>query len=408
MTNQANMLPLQGYRIADFTQYVAGPSGTLQLAEMGAEVIKVEFAPGGDPTRRMPFAREGRSTQYVQHNRGKKSICLDLRTVEGRKILANLAASCDVFVQNSTPGVVERMGLSYENLRAINPRIIMCSISAFGPEGSLATAPGFDWCGGAYAGAMSLIGNRDGAPTPPQMGLGDVATGSHAFSAIVCALLHRERTGEGQHIDVSLLDTWCHMLESAIGIASVAGSDYEPSRNSGHDPRLAACGTFKGVDKYFIILAPMDAQFARVCEAFGHPEIMEDVRFNSMEARSENLQAVDALIRQWMQSASSDDEIEALLTRHRVPAAPILSIREAIAHPHLRERGTIRRVHDRLLGDFDVPGMPIRSTALGAPRDLEAPTLGEHNLEVLTEVLGYAPEEARSLEEAGILQRGDA
>jgi crotonobetainyl-CoA:carnitine CoA-transferase CaiB-like acyl-CoA transferase len=405
MTSQ---LPLQGYRVADFTQYVAGPSGTHQLAEMGAEVIKVEFAPGGDPTRRMNVVRDGRSTQYVQHNRGKKSLCVDLKTLEGRKILADLAATCDVFVQNATPGVVERMGVSYESLKAINPRIIMCSISAFGPEGPLATAPGFDWCGGAYAGAMSLIGNRDGAPTPPQMGLGDVATGSHAFAAIVCALLHRERTGEGQHIDVSLLDTWSHMIESAIGIASVAGRSGEPTRNGGFDPVLAACGTYKGVDKYFIILAPFDGQFGRLCEAFGHPEIMTDARFSSMEARSTNKDAVDELIEGWMRAASSDDELTALFTRHQVPAAPILSIREAIAHPHLRDRGTIRRIHDRVLGEFEVPGMPIRSTALGAPRELEAPALGEHNAEVLTQLLGYSPDEVGRLEAAGILRRAES
>ncbi|HYR79975.1 MAG TPA: CoA transferase, partial [Candidatus Dormibacteraeota bacterium] len=205
---------LDGYKVLDFSQIVAGPTCTLMLAEMGAEVIKVEMAPAGDPSRGAQVLINGRSGYFVQHNRGKKGICVDLKTPEGLAIIKELIAQTDVMVENFAPGVIGRLGLDYDSVSRLNPKIVMCSISAFGQHGPLANEPGFDYLGAAYAGIVSMGGEPDGAPMVIMTAIGDVSTGAHAMGAICAALLYRERTGRGQHLDLSLLDTYFHYHEA--------------------------------------------------------------------------------------------------------------------------------------------------------------------------------------------------
>ncbi|HVC44126.1 MAG TPA: CoA transferase [Candidatus Binataceae bacterium] len=397
---------LDGYKVLDFTQFVAGPTVTLMMAEMGAEVIKIEAAPAGDPTRIWPVMKEGRSGYFVQHNRGKQSLCLDAKSAEGAAILKELVSKVDVIVENFAPGVIARLGLGYEAVSKINPRVVMCSVSAFGQTGPLAHEPGFDWCGAAYGGILYMIGMPDGQPIAPTTAIGDVSTGVHALSAIACALLYRERTGKGQYLDCALLDTYFNYHEASVQLQSLSGGGIRPKRTGSHATYTAPAGIFRGREKYFIIFAQMDHMWAKLCALMGRPELAADPRFADNTGRVKNLGDIVTIIEGWIRSMPSDDAAMAALRESRIPMAPILSLEEAMAHPHLRQRGTVRRVRDRTLGEFDLPGFPLRFSAFPGTLELQAPTLGEHNAAVLGRYLGYTPERVGALEAQGVLRRG--
>jgi crotonobetainyl-CoA:carnitine CoA-transferase CaiB-like acyl-CoA transferase len=235
---------LDGYKILDFTQFVAGPTVTRLLAEMGAEVIKVELAPGGDPLRTMYVFKDGRSSLFVQHNRGKMSLCLNAKSAAGREILTDLVRRVDVIVENFTPGAIVRLGLGYEVVSRINPRVIMCSISGFGQNGPLADKPGFDTLGASYAGVIDMNGSADGAPCPPGAAIGDVTAGLNGAASIGFALLHRERTGRGQYLDISLLDTYFHCHDFSVQAFSASGGAIQA--HGAQRSRLCACGRLRG------------------------------------------------------------------------------------------------------------------------------------------------------------------
>jgi crotonobetainyl-CoA:carnitine CoA-transferase CaiB-like acyl-CoA transferase len=405
MSTDTPMGVLDGYKVLDFTQYVAGPTVTLMMAEMGAEVVKVELAPGGDKTRLAPMQVNGRSGYYVQHNRGKKSLCVDPKSPDGLAILKALVARVDVVVENFAPGVIGRMGLGWETVKSINPRAIMCSVSAFGQTGPLSSQPGFDTLGAAYAGITSMGGEPDGPPYVVMAAIGDVSTGAHAMGAIACALLYRERSGRGQYLDLSLLDTYFHYHEASVQIHSLSKGAYKPMRSGLHNFYLAPVGVFKAQKGHIIIMCPMDHIFALLCNAMGRPELARDPRFIDNDSRVKNCPSLVDEIEAWIASLPSDAAALAAMREHRVPCAPVLTVEEAVNHPHLRERGTIRKVHDRILGEFELPGFALRFSDFPAPLDLEAPFLGEHNAEVLGDYLGYSPEQVADLERRGVLRR---
>ena len=397
---------LDGYKVLDFSQIVAGPTCTLMLAEMGAEVIKVELAPAGDGARLGPVEIDGRSGYFVQHNRGKKDLCLDAKTPEGLKILKGLVEKVDVLVENYAPGVIGRLGLGYDVVSKINSRLVMCSISAFGQTGPLAHEPGFDWVGAAYSGITSMGGEKGGSPVFPMVALGDVSTGAHAMGAVCAALLYRERTGRGQHLDLSLLDTYAHYHEASFQMHSLSKGKIKPTRSGAHSWYASPAGVFKGRERYMILIAPLEQHWSKLCEAMGKPEITRDPRFTDNASRMNNLDELVAIIEGWIRSQSSDDAAIETLKAHHVPVAPILSVPEALQHPHLRQRGTVRTVHDRILGDLDVPGFALRFSEFPDTLDLQAPLLGEHNAEILTQWLDYTPDEVQELESKGILRSG--
>ena len=225
---------LDGVKVLDFTHVLAGPTCTRLMVETGAEVIKVEAAPTGDMVRFMPALKDGRSGYYIQQNRGKKAICLNLRDKRAQEVVHKLVKDVDVVVENFTPGVMKRLNIDYETLSAINPDLIMCSISAFGQSGPLANLPGFDYIAQAYAGVIDMIGEENGSPYFPGLGMGDVSTGAHAYGAITAALFHRERGGSGQHLDIALLDCLFHCHE--INVQGYDGSNgaLVPHRSGAH------------------------------------------------------------------------------------------------------------------------------------------------------------------------------
>ena len=395
---------LDGYKVLDFTQYVAGPTVTLMMAEMGAEIIKVELAPGGDKTRLAPMQLNGRSGYYVQHNRGKKSLCVDPKTPDGLAILKELVAKVDVVVENFAPGVIGRMGLGWETVKSINPRAVMCSVSAFGQTGPLAAQPGFDTLGAAYAGITSMGGEPNGPPYVVMAAVGDVSTGAHAMGAIACALLYRERSGRGQYLDLSLLDTYFHYHEASVQIHSLSKGAYKPMRSGLHSFYLAPVGVFNARKGHIIIMCPMDHIFALLCNAMGRPELAQDPRFIDNDSRVKNCPALVREIETWIASLASDAAALAAMREHRVPCAPVLSVEEAMRHPHLRERGTIRNVSDRILGEFELPGFALRFSDFPTPLELQAPFLGEHNAEVLSHYLGYTAARIAELERRGVIR----
>jgi crotonobetainyl-CoA:carnitine CoA-transferase CaiB-like acyl-CoA transferase len=394
---------LDGFKALDFTQFVAGPTVTKLMAEMGAEVIKVEFAPDGDRSRGMPYVRDQRSGYFVQQNRGKLSLCIDSRNPAGKAILRDLIPKVDVLVENFAPGVIARLGFDYENVRKLHPKIIMCSVSTFGQTGPLAADPGYDFIGQAYAGVTSLSGEEGGPPYPPMLAIGDVSTGVHALAAIACALLHRDRTGEGQHLDISLLDSYFHYHDIGVQTISSSGGTIKPKRTGIHYPILCPAGLFKAKDRYLFIFAWLDHHWVKLCEIMGRPEIASDPRFVDNPTRMANQKAVIEIIENWLATLPDDHTAVQTLREARIPSAPVLTLEEAMNHPHLRERQTVQKVHDRILGDMEVPGFPMRFSNFPDRLELDAPFLGEHNERILSGYLGYSKDQIERLAREGVI-----
>jgi len=394
---------LAGVKALDFTQFVAGPTVTRLMAEMGAEVIKVEFAPGGDRCRTVPYVKNERSGYFVQQNRGKQSLCIDIKRPEAIALLRGLIPKVDVVVENFAPGVIARMGFDYASVKQLNPAVIMCSVSTFGQTGPLSKYAGYDFVGQAYAGVTSLSGEEGGAFYPPMLAIGDVSTGVHALAAVACALFYRDRTGEGQYLDISLLDSYFGYHDHAVEVISASGGKQKPMRTGLQYPGLSPAGMFKGKSTYIWIMAWLDHHWVKFCELMGRPELGHDPRYIDVPSRVTNRDEITKIIEAWLASMPSDDATVATLNEAHIPNAPILTVEQAMNHPHLIERGTVRTVHDRLLGDFQIPGMPLRFSGFPDELELEAPLLGEHNRRILTDYLGYNEDGIAALERDGVL-----
>lgn len=394
---------LSGYRVLDLSQIIAGPTTTRMMAEMGAEVIKVELAPDGDLSRRLPYIRDGRSAYFVQQNRGKKGLCIDVRGAAGRALLLDLVSRVDVLVENFAPGAIERMGLDWKTVHALNPRLVMCSISAFGQSGPFAHLPGYDYIAQAYSGFTGLTGEEGGSPYFPQVAFGDAATGVYALAAVLAALLHRERGGPGQYLDISLFDVYVSGHELGVQTASASGGQMGSSRTGRQHFSVAPLGIFKGAQEYLVIVG-LGKQWGQLCRAIGRPELAEDPRFVDNSARIANIGDMVALIEGWLKSVGDDAEAIRRLEAERVPVAPVLSVEEMMRLPHARARRAVRTICDRALGEFDIPGMPLHFSAFPEELSLDAPFLGEHNAEVLGGLLGYDAARIAALGAQGVLQ----
>lgn len=392
---------LEGVKVLDFTHVLAGPTCTRLMAETGAEIIKVEATPTGDMVRFMPSLKDGRSGYYIQQNRGKKAVCMNLRDPRAQEIIHKLVKDVDVVVENFTPGVMKRLNIDYETLKAINPNLIMCSISAFGQQGELSSLPGFDYIAQAYAGVIDMIGEEDGPPFFPGLGMGDVSTGAHAYGAISAALFHREKGGGGQYLDIALLDCLFHCHE--LNVQGYDGSNGElvPHRSGAHHFAVAPLGLFKGKEKYLVIIA-LGLQWDSLMKTIGKPEFITDPRFADNAGRVEHNAILIEAIESWLQTTESDDEAVRILQECHVPVAPVLSVPEAMSHPHLIERQTVRTVTDRSFGDLKIPSIPLRFSQYPEFLDLQAGFLGEHNGEVLAGV-GYSDTEIQALVDDGVL-----
>ncbi|MDH4143817.1 MAG: CoA transferase [Acidimicrobiia bacterium] len=394
---------LQGIRVLDLTQYLSGPSAARLLAAMGADVIKVELGPGGDPSRALPLVKDGRSAYYVQQNRGKRSVCVDFGRPEGHEVVRELAQRCDVVVENFGVGVLERRGLDYKALSEGHPGLIMASISAFGRTGPLADLPGYDLMGQAVSGMMHVTGEPEGAPLFTGSPIADCSSGVLLFAAVGHALFHRERTGRGQYIDVSMVDSLFHMHSIAVQAHSVSGGEYRQVRTGRQFDRVVPSGAYRSPQGWVVIQA-LDRQWPRLCDAMDRPDLVDDPAWASADARAEHPDDMTALLESWMATFPDDAAVLARLAEHRIPAAPVLDPADAAAHPYFRERQMVREVPDEVLGQVSVPGFPIKFSERDEP-DVEppAPFLGQHNAEVLREVLGWDQDRVDALHSAGVL-----
>jgi len=400
------MLQLEGIRVLDFTQYLAGPTVGRLMAELGAEIIKIEIAPGGDPERGLPIAEDGRSGYFIQQNRGKKSLALDLKKPESDEIVRGLIKNVDVVLENFGPGVMEKKRLAWPDVQAINPAVIMASISAYGRESPLSHKTGYDWVAQAFSGIMHMTGAREGPPMPVGIAVADVSTGVHAFSAIGYALFHRSRTGEGQWLDISMVDSMFHMHDVSIQGYTLSKGRFRPHRQGNHHELIAPFGVFRGPSGYICILS-LQPQWKNVCAAIGRPELENDPRYADTPTRASNQADLIEIIETWMQGFPDNEAVLDHLEKHRVPAAPVMDPAEAIDHPYFRERGMVREIVDPVMGELAIPGFPLRFSAQPERLDLVAPTLGQHNAEVLSGILGYSSERIAALAGDGVLVSRD-
>jgi len=394
---------LSGCRVLDFTQYLAGPTVTRLMAEMGADIIKVELAPMGDPSRLLPTVKNGRSGYFVQQNRGKKSLCLDFNKPAALEVIRELVRKVDIVVENFGPGVMEKRRLDYESLSKLNPRLIMASLSAFGRQSPLAHKTGYDMIAQSFSGLMHMTGEPDGPPTFVGIGIADVGSGVHAFAALGYALYHRERTGIGQYIDIAMVDTLYHMHDFGLQSHSISGGEFVPTRMGRYHNQICPAGVYKGPLGWIFILV-LDRQWSNMVKAMGRPELVDDPRFATGAQRAKNADQLNAIVQEWMSSFPDDETVIAVLEENRIACSPVQSVIDTMNHPHYKARNMVRTVRDPILGEVTIPGFPLKFSAdPELPEELEAPLLGQHGEQVLREVLGYSESELDKLLKNGVL-----
>jgi len=379
---------LDGTTVLDFTRVLSGPTTTRYLAELGADVIKVE-APGGDITRGSPSRRDGRSGYFVTVNRGKRSVCVDLKDDRGLDLVRALAASVDVVVENFSPGTMDRLGLGWEQLSADNPGLVMLSISGFGHHGPLAHLPGYDGAAQAYAGITSLNGEAGGDPVVLGAPVGDVLTGVNGAAGVLAALLWRASTGQGQHIETSVLSAYLQTHDTAIQSYSLTDGELVQSRSGRFHELACPYGIFSAGNGHIFIAAADNRHWRDLCTAMGDAELLDgEHRWHDRPTRERERHDVNAYLERWLSGLASRDEALALLHQHRVPCGPVLAVDEVADHADLHASGALGFASDPVLGEIHVPGFPLRFSATDAGFDTEAPFLGEHNVELLTELAG--------------------
>jgi len=386
--------PLKGVRVLDLTRVLAGPAASLALADLGAEVFKIEPPGSGDETRAFPPHRDGESHYFLSVNRGKKSIVVDLKAPAGVALVKDLAAQCDILVENYRPGVMDRLGLGYGALSAVNPKLIYCSISGYGMTGPLKDRPSFDIVLQAMSGALSINGEPGGLPSKLGIPVGDLVGGINGPIGILAALYERSVTGRGRHIDISLMDGLVGMLGYLAQLAFFTGED--PQRQGSQHPNLVPYGIFPAQDGSIVVACLTNAFWVRICAAIGAPELVSDPRFDTIEKRRDNREAVNAVISDFTTQHSVED-LEDLFAEHQVPNAPILGVQAALSQPQAVARELVVQTEHAVLGPIPILNRPIKFAGARQPVPEAPPVLGQHSDEILSEVLGLSPDEIAKL-----------
>lgn len=392
--------PLQGIRVLDFTRVLAGPAASLALADLGAEVFKIEPPGSGDETRSFPPFREGESHYFLSINRGKKSIVVDLKTAAGIAVVKDLAARCDVLIENYRPGVMDRLGLGYEALAAINPRLIYCAISGFGMTGPLRDRPSFDIVMQALSGALSVNGEPDRPPTKLGIPLGDLVGGVNGPIGILAALYERNTTGRGRLIDISLFDGMIGMLAYLPQLAFFTGTDPKP-QGSQH-ANLVPYGVFEANDGSIVIACLTNSFWANICRALGMDDWIEDSRFDTLVKRRDARAVVNERISSVTIQKSVSELVE-VFTQHQVPHAPILGVTEALAQPQSVAREMVVETDHQVLGKIPIVNRSIKFPGHPQPVPTAPPVLGQHTDEILRDVLGLTSGQIQGLRALKVL-----
>jgi len=391
-----------GVRVLDLTQVLAGPLCTSILADMGAEVIKVEKPTGGDDSRQFPPFKAGMSFYYGNLNRGKKSIVLNLKRPEGKRLFLKLVKRSDVLVENFTPGTMDKLGLGYEALSQANPKLIYASISTFGAYGSYSNRPGYDVIAQAMGGIMSVTGWPETPPTRTGTAIADVLAGLNCCIGILAALRARGLSGKGQRVDVSLVDSVVSSLESLIMLYTVEGK--VPTRIGNKYEFIYPYDTFKARDGWVVIGAANNSIWSRLCEAIGKPDLASNPQFNSNLKRVRRSEEIKRIIEGWSKQKSVK-EIVATLISYEVPCSPIYTVKDIVEDKHIAEdRGMIVEVNHPKMGKVKLLGSPIKMSSSKVEVRGFPPALGEHTDQVLTELAGVSKEEIKTLRDKGVIQ----
>jgi CoA:oxalate CoA-transferase len=392
---------LEGVRVADLSHVLAAPTASMILADLGAQVIHIE-PPSGDDARQFgPFIAK-QSAYFISINRNKKSLVIDLKKEEGKTILGEIIRACDVVVENFKPGTMKKLGFSYEDCRKINPRIIYASISGFGhsvPPG-YADKPAYDMIAQAYSGVMSICGPEGGPPVRVGTSIGDIIAGHQCAISILAALRHRDRTGEGQRIDQSMVDGLLYVLENAL-VRYTVGGDIPKPLGTMH-PSITPFQAFPTKESWIVIAVGNDTIWRRFCTALGRPELLEDDRFTSNELRTEHRAQLIPIL---------EDIIKGRITAHwldvlrswEVPCSPIQSIDQIVKDPVVTHRGMLATIDQPMAGRVRITGSPFNMSVTPGQVYAHAPLQGEHTIEVLRDLLNYSEEAIRNLRERKIV-----
>lgn len=385
-----------GIRVLEFAALVAGPSCGKYMADHGADVIKVERFPMGDVSRSGFLRGAARSPMFLQHNAGKRSICIDMKSPEGLESVRALIPGTDVVIEAFTPGVMARLDLGYGDLQALNPSIILCSISGFGQTGPNADRPGYAHISHAMAGWLGMqFLHRDPpeAPRGPGIAIGDTTTGLTAFGAVSAALYRKATTGEGDHIDIALFDSLFGSNDSSLQHYLTTG-DIDVWYHPVHATK----------DGYLTAnVGPDHRSWAGACAAMGKPELANDSRFADAATLDENKDAATEILRDWLATLSAE-EAEMRLTEHHVACGEVKTIDKAVRQPQVEARGLVRKVDDPILGETEIINSAFCYANSESSVRGPAPTLGQHNHEILREILDYDDARLTDLEDRNILR----
>jgi crotonobetainyl-CoA:carnitine CoA-transferase CaiB-like acyl-CoA transferase len=411
------MNALQGIRVLDLSRVLAGPWCTQTLADLGADVIKIERPGTGDDTRGWgpPFLKDdqGRDTAeaayYLGANRNKRSVSCDLAKPQGQALVRALAAHCHVFVENFKVGDMARYGLDYASLRQVNPALVYCSITGFGQTGPYRERAGYDYAIQGMGGLMSITGERDdlgGGPQKVGVAVADLFTGMYATVAILAAVRHAERTGEGQHVDMALLDTQVAMLANLGANYLVSGQ--VPGRAGNAHQNIVPYQVFEvapspdGHKDHIILAVGNDGQFAKFCDVAGRPELASDVRFAKNQDRVRNRAVLVPLLETIMRTRGKAEWLAALEAA-KVPCGAINNLAEVFADPQVAQRGMVNTWQHPLKQGLRLVASPMKLGTTPVRTDLPPPLLGEHTAQVLGELLGWGPEQLAALQEDKVI-----
>lgn len=376
---------LDGLIVLDFTRVLSGPFCTMVMSDLGARVIKVEPLGGDDARAIGPFIN-GQSAYFASINRGKESIALDLKTPAGRDVARQLAERADVVVENNRPGAMARLGLSYDDLRAVNSRLVYASLSGFGQTGPYASRGAYDVIVQAMSGLMGLTGPRDGEPTRVGASLGDIIPALFTTIGILAALSRRAASNEGCYLDIGMFDAVTAVVENAFARFAATGRD--PVPNGNRHPSIAPFETYPTADGLIVIAAGNDTLFERLGRVLGDDTLSADPRFRSNASRSEYADALAERLGATLRSRSTEEWLRDLVEAG-VPVARVNRISDLIADPHLVARGMLAMIEQPGIGSLVLPGCPVKATGFNDAAARPAPRLGEHGPAVMQELLKY-------------------
>jgi CoA:oxalate CoA-transferase len=395
---------LEGVRVLDFGRIVAGPHCAQLMCAMGAEVIKIERPVHGDDSRFDPYVYEpGLSAAFMQQNWGKKSLSIDLRHADAKPIIRQLVAKSDVIVENFRPGVMDRLGFSYDELSKVNPRLIMCAVSAFGQTGPYSDRLGYGPIAEALAGIPEVTGDPDGPPMPTQYPIADNLAAALACSAICASLFWRDRSGVGQYIDISLLEAAFQGQDLAVEQFLASGGKVRMRRRGLRDLTFVPWGFFEGKDGWVVIMCGNESMWAPLAKAMGREDMITDARFDNFDHRYENRDLVYPIVEEWVRGFASIDEIVAILDKAGVPCDRVNTIEQAVNHPQMKARNILVERDHPTLGKMTVMNSGLHFSRTPADIYGHPPFLGEHNEELLEDLLGLDHDTVKKLTKSGVL-----